>query len=81
MFGPKVWELLIKRQGSCYELQCSGGMEQGLDLYKLLIQIRNKKFFFKKEKASFQDIFASFKVLENRRRRGVGEKCCFVSCL
>lgn len=80
MFGPKVWELLIKRQESCYELQCSGGMEQGSDPYKLLIQIWNK-IFLKKEKASFQDIFDIFKGSENRRGRGVGEKCCFISCL
>jgi len=44
MFGPKVWELLTKSQESCYELQCSGGMEQESDLYKLLIQIQNKIF-------------------------------------
>lgn len=39
MFGPKAWELLTKRQKSCYELQCSAGMEQGSDPYKPSIQI------------------------------------------
>lgn len=35
----------------------------------------------KKKKASFEDIFDIFKGLENRRGRGVGEKCCFILSL
>lgn len=53
-------------------MSCAAGGEWN----KLLIQIWKKK----KKKAIFQDILDVFKGLENRRGRGGGEKCCFISC-